>query len=269
MSIRSSLAAGFAALALVSSAPVLAREATPEVSPDLTTFVWELTELQTGPNSSATPDAPSKYTISFNDDGTVSIVADCNVASGTYTVDGSKIDIEVGPMTLVACPEGSLSDQWVDDLDQAATFSVNDEGELVLNLPADAGFIRLAPSLTGVVWEWTGFLSMDGSTTTPDDPSRYTIEFLSDGSIAIGADCNRGRGTYTRDGSSIDMTVTALTRAFCGEESRSDDFVRYLDDSVSLVFQDGQLHLALPMDGGILSFTPQVLAPAASPAAGQ
>lgn len=269
MSIRSSLAAGLAAIALVSSAPALAREATPEVSSNLTTFVWELTELQTGPNSSATPDDPTRYTISFNDDGTVSIVADCNVASGTYTVDGSTIDIEVGPMTLVACPEGSLSDQWVNDLGEAVSFSMNDAGELVLNLPADAGFIRLAPSLTGVVWEWTGFLSMDGSSTTPDDPSRYTLEFLSDGTIAIGADCNRGRGNYTRDGSSIDMTVTALTRAYCGDASLSEDFLGYINGVTSLVFQDGQVHFALPMDGGILSFAPQLLAPAASPEAGQ
>jgi heat shock protein HslJ len=269
MSIRSLLAAGIAAFALVASAPALAREATPEASSDLTTFVWELVELQTGPNSSATPDDPLKYTIGFNDDGTVSIVADCNVGSGTYTVDRSKIAIKVGPMTLAACPEDSLSDQWIKDLGQVVTLSINDASELVLNLPADAGFIRLAPSLTGVVWEWTGLLSMNDTTVTPDDPSHYTIEFLNDGTIAIGADCNRGRGNYTRDGSSIDMNVTALTRAYCGEESLSDDFIGYINDASSLVFQDGQLHLALPMDGGILSFSPQLLAPAASPEAGQ
>jgi heat shock protein HslJ len=269
MSIRAMLTAGLAALALVSAAPAFAQEGTPQAANDLTTFVWELTELQTGPNSSATPDDPAHYTISFNDDGTVGIVADCNVGSGSYTIDGDKIAIEMGPMTLVACPEGSLSDQWIKDLAQAATFSLNDAGELVLNLPADAGFIRLAPSLTGVVWEWALFQSMDDTTVTPDDPSRYTIEFLNDGTLAIGADCNRGRGTYTRDGSSIEMTVTALTRAFCGEQSLSDDFLRYIESANTLVFQDGQLHLALPMDSGILSLTPQVLEPAASPEAGR
>lgn len=270
MSIRTTVTAALAALALASSAPaMLAKEATPTVTPDLTSWVWELIEFQTGPNASTKPDDPTRYTVSFHDDGTVTIVADCNTALGTYTVDGDKIDIEVGPMTLVMCSEDSLSNQWVNDIDQAVSFSINDNGQLSLNLPADAGFVRLAPSLVGVVWEWTGFQSMDDTTITPDDPSHYTIEFLADGTIAIGADCNRGRGTYVRDGSSIDMTVMALTRAMCPPESLSDDFIGYVNDASSLVFADGQLHLALPMDSGILSFAPQALAPVASPEAGQ
>ncbi|MGH2551306.1 MAG: META domain-containing protein, partial [Thermomicrobiales bacterium] len=172
------------------------------------------------------------------------------------------------PMTLVMCSEDSLSNQWIDDIDQAVSYSINDDGQLSLNLPADAGFVRLAPSLAGVVWEWTGLLSMDGTITTPDDPSHYTIEFLADGAIAVGADCNRGRGTYTRDGSSIDLEVLALTRAMCEPGSLSNDFIGYVNTVTSLVFADGALHLALPMDGGILSFTPEALAPVASPEAG-
>lgn len=269
MSIRSTITAGVAALALVSSAPaVIAYEATPTLSSDLNSWAWELAEFQTGPNSSTKPDDSSLYTVTFHDDGTVTIVADCNVALGTYTINGDKIDIEVGPMTMAMCAEDSLSNQWIDDIDQAVSYSINDDGQLSLNLPADAGFVRLAPSLAGVVWEWTGFLSMDGSTVTPDDPNHYTIEFLADGAIAVGADCNRGRGTYTRDGSSVDLEVLALTRAMCPPESLSDDFIGYVNTVTSLVFADGQLHLALPMDGGILSFSPQTLEPVASPEAG-
>jgi heat shock protein HslJ len=269
MSIRSTITAGVVALALISSAPaVFAHEATPTVSSDLTSWVWELVEFQTGPNSSTKPDNPGDYTVDFHDDGTVTIQADCNVALGTYTIDGDRIDIEVGPMTMAMCDEDSLSNQWIDDIDQAVSYSINEDGQLSLNLPADAGFVRLAPSLLGVVWEWTGIQSMDGTITTIDDPSRYTIEFMADGSFALGADCNRGRGDYSRDGSSIDLTVGALTRAMCEPESRSNDFLGYVDAVSSLVFLDGSLHLALPMDGGILSFTPEALDPVASPQAG-
>jgi len=269
MSIRSAVTALAAGVMLTGSATALAQEATPTVSPDLTSWTWELAEHQTGPNSSESPDDPGKYTVSFHDDGTVTIVADCNTALGEYTVDGSTIDISVGPMTLVMCSEDSLSNKWIDDLDQAVSFVISDTGDLTLNLPADAGFVRLAPSLVGVVWEWNGFQSSDDTTVTPDDPSRYTIEFMADGTFAIGADCNRGRGSYTRDGSTIDLTVKALTRAMCPPGSLSNEFIGYLDQAVSLVFADGGLHLALPADAGIASFTPQQLEPVASPEAGQ
>jgi heat shock protein HslJ len=269
MSIRTSVTAALAALALVSSTPVFAQEGTPTASPDLTSFVWELIEVQTGPNASDKPVDPSKYTVSFHDDGTVTIVADCNTALGTYTIDGSDMDVEVGPMTLVMCSEDSLSNKWIDDIDQAVSFSINDRGELSLNLPMDGGFVRLQPSLTGVVWEWTQLQHMDESTVVPDDPSRYTIEFLADGTMAIGADCNRGRGTYTRDGDNIEITVTALTRAMCAPDSLSNDFLGYIGNVNFLSFFDGALHLTQPREAGILTFTPQALAPVASPEAGQ
>ena len=53
---------------------------------------------------------PENYTLTFQGDGTVAIKADCNDAMGSYTLDGSSIKIEVGPMTMAACPPGSLSD---------------------------------------------------------------------------------------------------------------------------------------------------------------
>jgi heat shock protein HslJ len=258
---------------LVASAQALAQESTPtpaaDVRFDLTQYVWELVEMQTGPDTSAMPDDPLRYTVRFFADGRVAVVADCNLANGVYTVDGGNLDITVGAMTMALCPEDSLSDQFVADLDQVATFfSVTETGELVLSLPADAGFLRFQPSLAGVVWEWTEFQSMDGSTTTPDDPGRYTIEFLTEQQIAVGADCNRGRGTFQRTGAELDITVTALTRALCPPDSLFEDFIAYLDQAVSLTFADGLLHLALPMDGGILVFRPQPYEPAATPEAG-
>ena len=36
--------------------------------------------------------------------------ADCNQAAGTYTVDGAKLTINVGPVTLAACGPDSLGE---------------------------------------------------------------------------------------------------------------------------------------------------------------
>ena len=86
------------------------------------------------------------YVLTFNEDGTVSIKADCNNASGSYTVDGSSIKIEVGPMTMAACPPESRSDQFVKYLGFAAIYFYKD-GHLFIDLFADGGTLEFALSM--------------------------------------------------------------------------------------------------------------------------
>ena len=45
---------------------------------------------------------------------------------------------------------------------------------------------------------------------------------------------------------------------FCGEESQDTDYLQNLNQVSSYVIRDGQLALALPMDGGIVLFDPVV-----------
>ena len=261
-----SLMAGIAGLAVLAlGAPASAQESTPQPGDSLTSYVWELAEIQTGPNSSAKPDDPTLYTVMFLADSTVSIGADCNRAIGTFTTSGSDLDITVGATSMAMCPPESLSSNFLTDLDQVVSYVIADNGDLNLALPMDGGFIRLTPSLAGEVWELTQFESGNGDVFTPDNPSLYTIEFLPGGLVVIGSDCNRGRGSYTRNGNEIDMTVLALTRAVCEPDSFTGDFLTYINQVNSLVFADGQLHLALPVDSGILSFFPEELTPVAPP----
>jgi len=88
---------------------------------------------------------PEKYTISFQEDGTVNIVADCNNASGTYTVDDSNLTIELGPMTMVACPPDSLSDDYLKNLSFVRIYFFKD-GHLFLDMMADGGTLEFAPA---------------------------------------------------------------------------------------------------------------------------
>ena len=62
--------------------------------------------------------APENYTITFLDDGTFHAQADCNSLSGTYMADDTTITIEPGPSTEVACPPGSLGEDFVRYLSQ-------------------------------------------------------------------------------------------------------------------------------------------------------
>jgi D-alanyl-D-alanine carboxypeptidase len=104
----------------------------------LTANPWQWVSF-TDPLQQFEVETPESYLLTFNEDGTVAIKADCNNASGSYTAseDGS-LTIEVGPMTRAACPPGSRSDQFVGLLDGAArTFF--DNGNLYLDLFADGG----------------------------------------------------------------------------------------------------------------------------------
>ena len=98
----------------------------------------------TDPIQQFSVDNPENYTLSFQDDGTLNIKADCNNATGGYTVDGSSIKIEVGPMTKAACPPESLSDQFIEHLGYAAIYFFED-GNLYIDLFADGGTLEFAP----------------------------------------------------------------------------------------------------------------------------
>lgn len=89
-------------------------------------------------------ETPQNYLLTFNADGTVNIKADCNNAIGSYTLDGSTLSIQVGPMTMAACPTDSLSDKYVGYLGYAAIRFFQD-GHLFIDLFADGGTLEFAP----------------------------------------------------------------------------------------------------------------------------
>jgi heat shock protein HslJ len=70
----------------------------------------------------------SRYTITFNDDGTAAIKADCNNVAATYKTDKANITITPGPSTLVACPDDSLGDKFITGLSSATTYGVRPAG---------------------------------------------------------------------------------------------------------------------------------------------
>jgi heat shock protein HslJ len=106
--------------------------------PALTGVVWEWQEFLGGNGQQIVPDDPSRYTITFEDERSFAVRADCNVGRGTYTTDGASIDLKVGPLTRAMCPPESHSDQFLRDLDDTTSYFFRD-GRLNLELMADAG----------------------------------------------------------------------------------------------------------------------------------
>jgi len=97
-------------------------------SNDLTGKTWQLTSIteKVPAFQGVVPDAEqSNYTIEFKSDGNFQAKADCNQVSGGYTTTSSGgMTITPGPSTLVACPEGSMGDQYVAGLGNTASYAI-------------------------------------------------------------------------------------------------------------------------------------------------
>jgi heat shock protein HslJ len=119
----------------------------------------------------------------------------------------------------------------------------------------------LPPAFDGQIWQWLAFIDpADGDESHDievDNPSQYTLELLADGTYVIQADCNRGGGNFSIDGSSLTLEPGFMTLAACPPESLSDRFVSLLVNVVTFVFDaDGQLVLNLKLDAGDMIFAP-------------
>jgi heat shock protein HslJ len=127
--------------------PAPAEEPAPSEAESLVGATWKWVGF-TDPMQQFEVEDPASYTLAFQEDGTVAIQADCNNAIGSYTVDGQSLTIEVGPMTMAACPPGSKSDDFVKYLGAAAT-TFFEGGDLFIDLMADGGTMRFSSQMAG------------------------------------------------------------------------------------------------------------------------
>jgi heat shock protein HslJ len=106
---------------------------------------WRWATFRDAKQEYAVP-ATTDYTLVFNDDGAVNVVADCNSGNGTYTVNSDgTLTIVVRATTDAACPAGSLGDSFVEYLNQAGPFQVGEDGVLTIELMADGGTMTFVP----------------------------------------------------------------------------------------------------------------------------
>jgi heat shock protein HslJ len=114
-----------------------------------------------------------------------------------------------------------------------------------------------AAALGGTSWRLVRFQSGDGKILTPDDRSKYTLQFGADGSVTARIDCNRGRGVWKSAGANqIQFGPLAITRAMCPPGSLHDVIIKHWDFVRSYVVRNGHLFLSLMADGGTYEFEP-------------
>jgi heat shock protein HslJ len=230
-----------------SEAVTSAARAADITGPTIVGIVWQWVELDEPSGPSVVAD-PENYALVFHTDRTFNVKADCNAGHGTYTLEDNRLSLGPIATTKVLCPKGSRSDQFVDLLESADTIKTRD-GKLIIALEGeagnmafyDAGTPKMPPRpnpkarIVRVVWQWVEIHEPDGQSVVPH-PEKFLLILQPDGTFNITADCNAGSGTYTLDGDRLTLDVTAITEAYCGDESLFDLFITMLDavDTVSV-----------------------------------
>jgi heat shock protein HslJ len=221
-----------------------------------------------------TTDSPENYVLTLLPDGAFNVVADCNVGGGAYTFNDDGT-LQLGPIrtTRMACPEGSRGDEFVAFLESVTNATVAEDGTVTMTAAdgssatfisgeavADSGDLETVTAeddnpLAGAVWQWTGFTEPAGAgDLTVEVPESYLLLFLPGGAYSINADCNIGRGNYTREGSALTLQPVALTRVLCPPDSLGDEYAQFLERVQSYaITDDGVLELTLD-DGGVMTF---------------
>ncbi len=103
------------------------------------TWAWEARDPNGNAIDAITVTNPENYTLVFNEDGTFNAKVDCNNANGRYATDQpGSIFMELGAMTMAACPDGSLADSMMQMFGPAQDYRFEEDGT-VLVFPWVAG----------------------------------------------------------------------------------------------------------------------------------
>jgi heat shock protein HslJ len=100
--------------------------------------VWKLDTLQRVGSPVVVITQPDRYTVEFRDID-LAVRADCNICAGPYTIDGSTLQVGSLACTLVACPPGSHSQDFLAVLTAARSHGVTDD---VLTIRSSNGELR-------------------------------------------------------------------------------------------------------------------------------
>jgi heat shock protein HslJ len=97
-------------------------------------------------------------------------------------------------------------------------------------------------SLTGVVWQLTD-VKFDGQNTfnTISQPDKFTIEFQTNNTANVKADCNSANLGYSINGNQLTITAGPTTLVYCGPDSLSDQYLHALQQATSYTLQGNTL----------------------------
>jgi para-nitrobenzyl esterase len=118
---------------------------TPDAASDLGGTSWQLVKFQGGDDKTLIPGDKTKYTITFNAEGSVNVRFDCNRGRGTWkSPEPNQLQFGSLALTRVKCPPESLYDRIAKDWALVQLYTIKD-GHLFLSLMADGGIYEFEP----------------------------------------------------------------------------------------------------------------------------
>jgi len=187
-------------------------------SQKLSGAVWKWTGSQFSDGKVTTPPDPNDYLLSFLPASRVSIKADCNQVNGTYTTDNNQLTITLGPSTLVACPPGSLDQEYLRQLGMVSSYFFKDDN-LILEFKFDSGSMTFAPSastgLAGTQWNVVNYNNGKQAVVTLIADTSITLNFGTDGRASGNASCNNYTGRFDTSGDILHVGALATTFKLC------------------------------------------------------
>jgi len=111
--------------------------------------------------------------------------------------------------------------------------------------------------LRGTSWQLVKFQGPDERIFTPDDKSKYTIRFGSDGRVVARVDCNRASSTWRVNASGeLQFGSWSRTSAKCGTGSLHDQIVNEGAAVRNFEIKDRRLFLSGMKAGGYYELEP-------------
>ena len=112
-------------------------------------------------------------------------------------------------------------------------------------------------SLNGTSWQLVKFQGPDERTFTPDDKSKYTITFGTNGRVTARVDCNRASSTWRATATGeLQFGSWSRTSARCGPKSLHDQIVTEGAAVHNFSIKDGHLFLGGMAEGGYYELEP-------------
>lgn len=202
-------------------------------------------------------------TITFGDDGDLTIDSGCDPITGSYAVEGPILVVRDLAGTQSGCTPGLVpQNEWISDMivTRPSITVTPPDGLVLSDEPWTLTMVEAGTedaTLVGPAWTLASLV--DGEVSTPlTNTVTASIVFSTDGRYELFAGCNSGSGTYTPPGggATIEVAPPTLTRERCDEDAMEVEsaVVATLEGAVTVELGPDRLTLT-SADGTGLSFT--------------
>jgi heat shock protein HslJ len=96
--------------------------------------------------------------------------------------------------------------------------------------------------LEGGAWRLETMELSGGSAFEPEDPGRFTIQFNTDGTVGVQADCNQCGGSYNLSGDTLTVGPLICTLIAC-PTPRGQEFASIIDGTTSIDVDDDEIEI--------------------------